>query len=204
MGNYLYEAGRRLVLRHLNESDEERCVRSVSYHLSYPRDGGPTTCRCPLNCDHDVEDTLCRRLEETSGVDAVADTAVSLTFEQLARVNVDRARAWHPGFPDGSDGWTGADWSNALCGEAGEMANVVKKIRRLDTGITQADVQTGSGLLWALRKEIGDVIIYADLLAQFYGMTLEECVRHAFNVTSVREGLPQRLGAPAPGTEAGS
>jgi hypothetical protein len=28
----------------------------------------------------------------------------------------------------------GDDWSNAICGEAGEVANVVKRMRRIETG----------------------------------------------------------------------
>jgi hypothetical protein len=31
-----------------------------------------------------------------------------------------------------------ADWSNAMCGEAGEAANVVKKIRWIETGLWEA------------------------------------------------------------------
>lgn len=56
-----------------------------------------------------------------------------LTFDTLREVNVTRCKKWHP---PGSIPWTSADWSNALCGEAGELANVVKKIRRQETGAT--------------------------------------------------------------------
>jgi hypothetical protein len=47
------------------------------------------------------------------------------TFEALRTRNVSRLARWHD--PD-SEPWTGADWSNAMCGEAGEAANVVKKL----------------------------------------------------------------------------
>lgn len=55
-----------------------------------------------------------------------------LTFATVTATNRTRCGRWHPGFPN--DGWTGADWSNAVCGEAGEMANVVKKLRRIEFG----------------------------------------------------------------------
>ena len=59
-------------------------------------------------------------------IDAMPDEA-SLTFAHLSVVNRKRCRRWHGG---DSEGWTGSDWSNAMCGEAGEAANVVKKLRR--------------------------------------------------------------------------
>lgn len=58
-----------------------------------------------------------------------------LTFAQLSETNATRCSRWHPGFPK-DEAWSGADWSNAMCGEAGELANVVKKVRRYETGTT--------------------------------------------------------------------
>lgn len=115
----------------------------------------------------------------------------SLTFGELGAVNRTRCQRWHPGFPD--DAWTGADWSNAMQGEAGEAGNVVKKLRRaeLDTkGALDPDVST---LLQKLGDEIADTVIYADLLAQYYGLDLAACIRRKFNAVSEREGFPERL-----------
>lgn len=56
---------------------------------------------------------------------------MSLTFERVAEINRQRCKRWHD--PE-TEPWTGADWSNAMCGEAGEAANVVKKLRRNETG----------------------------------------------------------------------
>lgn len=47
----------------------------------------------------------------------------------MLEINRRRCERWHPGFPHDPGGWSGADWSNAMCGEAGEAANVVKKLR---------------------------------------------------------------------------
>lgn len=114
-------------------------------------------------------------------------------FDVLRAVNIQRATRWH-----GSDSvpWTGADWSNAMCGEAGETANAVKKMRRLETRVksnnaTQPlEVEHGRNLI---AKEIGDTLIYLDLLAAHYNIDLGETVCKVFNQISEREGFPERL-----------
>lgn len=122
-----------------------------------------------------------------------------LMFGELSETNARRANRWHGGFPMVEDGWTIADWSNAMCGEAGEAANVVKKIRRLDTGIQQAEQgdrsedEMRSALIYKLAKELGDTIIYADLLATKAGISLADAVVYAFNQVSDREGFPEKL-----------
>jgi NTP pyrophosphatase (non-canonical NTP hydrolase) len=71
--------------------------------------------------------------------------------------------------------WTIADWGNALAGETGELCNLIKKIRRGDN-IDLAEV----------GKELADIVIYADLLADTLGLNLGECVRSKFNEVSER------------------
>lgn len=111
----------------------------------------------------------------------------------LRMLNVQRAARWHG--PD-SVPWTGADWSNAMCGEAGEVANAVKKMRRIETGVASrspnqpADVKAARAMI---AKEIGDTVIYLDLLAHHYSIDTYEAVRDAFNGVSEREGFPERL-----------
>jgi NTP pyrophosphatase (non-canonical NTP hydrolase) len=118
-----------------------------------------------------------------------------LTFAALNKQNVARAKRWHPGFPVDDD-WSGADWSNAMCGEAGEAANVVKKLRRKETG----KQGMADGDLWALQKmlaaELADVVIYADLLAAKYDINLAAAIAVKFNAVSEREGFSERLPAP--------
>ena len=115
-----------------------------------------------------------------------------LTFHAVSSINRARCERWHPGFPD--DGWTGADWSNAMAGEAGETANVVKKLRRIELGTQQASGITRDELLAKLAMEIGDTFMYLDLLAQHYGLDIAQCVTDTFNRVSVREGFPERIG----------
>lgn len=121
---------------------------------------------------------------------------MSLTFEQFTEVNVARAKRWHPGFPEDS-AWTGADWSNALCGEAGELANVVKKLRRLEVGVDAGpDDGTREALLAQLADEIADVYTYLDLLAVYYDVDLVDALVRKFNRVSERQGMPERIEAP--------
>jgi NTP pyrophosphatase (non-canonical NTP hydrolase) len=119
-----------------------------------------------------------------------------LRFDELRRENVDRCHRWHGDFPDGD--WTGADWSNAMCGEAGEAANVVKKLRRHETGHPGAEDMGPLGLVQALANELADVVIYADLLAAKYGIDLGQAVVDKFNFVSRREGFPERICRRAP------
>lgn len=122
-----------------------------------------------------------------------------LTFHEVSMLNARRADRWHKGFPVCGDGWTGADWSNAMCGEAGETANVVKKLRRLETGIQQAEQgkEEDNAYLAMLRQklstEIGDTFMYLDLLAQFYGLEISDCIATTFNRVSEREGFPEMI-----------
>ncbi len=112
-----------------------------------------------------------------------------LSLADLREVNARRAARWH----DGAEPWTGADWSNAMCGEAGEAANMVKKYRRIETGIAQPSAMTRDEIIYGLADEIADVVIYADLLAEHYAIDLAEAVRRKFNVVSDRYDFPEKL-----------
>lgn len=114
--------------------------------------------------------------------------ARGVDLDKLRAVSVARAARWH----DSAEPWSGADWSNAMCGEAGEAANVVKKLRRAETGIQQPGPPTAE-LLAALGKELADVVIYVDLLAEFYGIDLSAAIVQKFNEVSERYGFPERL-----------
>ena len=118
-----------------------------------------------------------------------------LTIRKVSEVNAARAARWHGHFPN-HDGFGGSDWSNAMAGEAGETCNVVKKLRRIELGIGAAEPYTRESLLAELAKEIGDTYLYLDLLAQFYGLDLAQCVADTFNRVSVREGFPERIPPP--------
>lgn len=115
-----------------------------------------------------------------------------LTFARVSQVNAERCRRWHKGFPR-DDEWTGSDWSNAMCGEAGETANVVKKLRRAEFGHAGALDAPADGLLDQLADEIADTFCYLDLLATYYGIDIAAAVTRKFNKVSELQGFPERL-----------
>lgn len=85
---------------------------------------------------------------------------------------------------DGSD-WSLSDWSNAVTGELGEAANIIKKIRRGDLSLAEARVD--------LAKELADVQIYLDILAFRAGVDLGQATVNKFNEVSDRVGAPVYL-----------
>lgn len=113
-----------------------------------------------------------------------------LTFHGFSRTNRARAKRWHG---EDSIPWSGADWSNAMCGEAGEAANVVKKLRRVETSVVGSVDADTSVLLEQLGDEIADTITYLDLLADHYGIDVAEALARKFNAISEREGFPDRV-----------
>jgi len=117
--------------------------------------------------------------------------SVSLSFATLRAANASRVGRWHG---DDAEPWSLADWSNAMCGEAGEAANVVKKIRRHETRIPSKYNTPDEDVLRAsLAEELADVVAYADLLALNADIDLGEAVRAKFNKVSEAQGFPERL-----------
>lgn len=115
-----------------------------------------------------------------------------LTLNDLRQANMARQEHW-----GGSHNWTLADWSNALAGEVGEACNVVKKIRRPQLGTKGNDADLPAYHA-QLESEIGDVLIYLDLLALKAGVTLDHCVSRAFNEKSEKLGMPILLASRTP------
>lgn len=112
-----------------------------------------------------------------------------LTFAELSVANSLRVPRFrnalgqlsHP--QDSTPPWSIAEWTNAICGEAGEAANIAKKLRRGDFLTCEL-----SGAHLTLGKELADVVIYTDITAQQIGLDLGELVRSKFNEVSDRIG----------------
>ena len=113
---------------------------------------------------------------------AVVHVEESKEFKQICFSSVDflsalraadlqRAARWHP---RGLDEWNVAEWSNAMCGEAGEVANIVKKIQRDFSGEITDEIRQ------KLKDELGDVLWYVSACADELGLTLNEIAE--FNV----------------------
>lgn len=86
--------------------------------------------------------------------------------------------------PDGSD-WALSAWCNAVLGELGEAANLIKKIERGDFTLEQKREE--------LAKEFADVLTYLDLLAFRSGVDLGRATIDKFNEVSRRVGAPVYL-----------
>ena len=112
-----------------------------------------------------------------------------MTFDELAKVNITRCRRWHD-----PESWSPQMWGLAAAGEMGETCNALKKLWRADNGIQQNAVPDDrAALVRSVAMEIGDTVVYLDLLAQRLGLRLEDCVRDTFNRISEREKFPERL-----------
>lgn len=118
-----------------------------------------------------------------------------LTIQTLQKTNLSRAHNWHN---EGIEEWSALEWAGAMCGEAGEAANIAKKMKRIEgqlIGNEASDhkVEGYEDLKQKLANEIGGTILYAALLASRHNIDLEEAVRHEFNRKSIELGFPQRL-----------
>lgn len=111
-----------------------------------------------------------------------------LSFQKFALTVRSRAERWFP-----IEQWSGSDWATALAGEVGEVCDVVKKLNRAAVGRPGANDPPQEILLKELGNEIADVLTYANLLAQRYGVDVAEATARKFNAVSLREGFPERL-----------
>ncbi len=117
-----------------------------------------------------------------------------LTIKEFHEANEARRRASSSTGGGTESTWNLADWTNELCGEAGELANLAKKIRRARPAQNgkKADptLEEAKG---DLAAEIADVVICASLVAGYLGIDLEQAMREKFNVVSDRMGSDIKL-----------
>lgn len=109
-----------------------------------------------------------------------------LTFREFSEAN--RLRCESPeGFNHPLSGWSTSDWMTALVGEVGEAANIVKKLNRVRDGVPGNKV-TPDELRAQLRRELGDVFVYLDLMAQSLGFEIADAAVEVFNDKSAEIG----------------
>jgi NTP pyrophosphatase (non-canonical NTP hydrolase) len=114
-----------------------------------------------------------------------------MTFGQFSDAN--RKRCESPqGFNHQLSGWSTSDWMTALVGEVGEAANVVKKLNRYRDGVPGNKVDEHV-LRDQLRRELGDVFVYLDLMAQSLGFNIADAATEVFNAKSADIGYPKTL-----------
>lgn len=108
-----------------------------------------------------------------------------VTFNTLRDANVNRQKEW-----PGNEHADVAFRTIEVAGEAGELAEAVKKFLRAERGIkgstaTREDV----------ASEMGDLLVSLDLLANQMGINLGEAVRAKFNATSEKYGMRTYIGS---------
>lgn len=104
-----------------------------------------------------------------------------LNFKTLRERNVQRSHeVFHP-----IDSWSITDWGCAVAGEAGELCNLLKKIKRGDFPLFDMKKE--------IAGEIADVVIYLDLLAERCGISLEDAIRDKFNAISEKKKSKVKL-----------
>ena len=120
--------------------------------------------------------------------------SVGLGVRHFQLTNANRAMRWHGTI----DNWSGLEWAGAMCGEAGEAANVAKKLRRLELGLegnqySERQIQERGELITQLGVECADAFAYLVLLCSRYGVDLEMHAIQKFNKVSEQMGFPERL-----------
>ncbi|MBR0871174.1 MazG-like family protein [Bradyrhizobium tropiciagri] len=114
-----------------------------------------------------------------------------LSFEEFSNANRERCES-PQGFKHPLNGWSSSDWMTATVGELGEAANVIKKLNRYRDGVP-GNKQSEQELRDQLRKELGDVFVYLDLLCQSCGFNIADAAIEVFNAKSVEIGYPKVL-----------
>lgn len=117
-----------------------------------------------------------------------------MTFGEFSSANRARCESPH-GFNHPLSGWSTSDWMTAMVGEVGEAANVVKKLNRYRDGVPGNKVSE-EALRIQLRKELGDVFVYLDLMAQSLGFSIADAAAEVFDAKSKEIGYPKVLGDP--------
>lgn len=139
---------------------------------------------------HDVDGYLLGRIDPvlnyTRAPRHTTPGKSNVSFAMLREANLARREVWHA---LNTEQWGLVDWTNELAGETGEACDVVKKIRRVETGVTKRGPRTKGELYEALWKEIADVVIVADLVGAEAGFLLGVAVREKFNEVTRKHDL---------------
>jgi NTP pyrophosphatase (non-canonical NTP hydrolase) len=114
-----------------------------------------------------------------------------LTFRAFSIANRARCESGE-GFNHPLQSWSRSDWFLAFFGEAGEAANIAKKLNRDRDGIP-GNEEHPAILRAKLSDEIADAFIYLDLLAQREEIDLQDAIVAKFNRTSKKVNYPHAL-----------
>lgn len=107
-----------------------------------------------------------------------------ITFNVLRAANQRRQEEW-PGNEKADVAFRAIE----LAGEAGEVAEAVKKYLRAERGIKGSTATRED-----IADEMGDLLVSLDLLADELGIDLGDAVRRKFNATSEKYSMRTYLG----------
>lgn len=108
---------------------------------------------------------------------------MTINFAELRTANRERQAEW-PGNEQADVAFRMIE----VAGEAGELAEAVKKLLRAQRGI-----KGSHATLEDVAAELGDVQIALDLLADELGIDIGTATARKFNRTSIKYGLTTRL-----------
>ena len=106
-----------------------------------------------------------------------------LTFNTLRQANEKRL----PLFPGRSQTWDHSKWMQALVGELGEAANLLKKLDRGDFALDEGRER--------IAEELADTAIYLDLICTYLGIDLGPAIMKKWNADCRKHGIPLRIDA---------
>lgn len=113
-----------------------------------------------------------------------------VSFGAVHAAHLLRRHRWHQ---NDTRPWSTAEWTNAMCGEAGEAANIAKKLLRCELGAPGNRGATEDEMREKLARELADVVHYAIIAAERAGVDLEQAMIDTFNEKSEELGFPERL-----------
>jgi len=116
-----------------------------------------------------------------------------MDLDKFQQINAERGKRWHNS--DLSQ-WSLLEWSGAMCGEAGEAANIAKKIKRIEIKLPNKEAGleiTGlDGLKLKLAMEVADTIIYGLLIMSLLDVEASSIIKLVFDKKSKEYGFPER------------
>lgn len=119
----------------------------------------------------------------------------SNSIRDIQAINRERANRWHRG---NFHNWSTLEWAGAMCGEAGEAANVAKKLKRIEDNLAgnaaSAHVREGADeLRRELASECAGTFLYLCLLMSSEGLDFQRAIVSEFNRKSTALGFPERI-----------
>lgn len=129
---------------------------------------------------------------------------IMLDLAYVIAQTIARGHRWHP---RGIKDWSSLEWAGAMCGEAGEAANVAKKLKRVETEMAHVDMRQPRSATFVdataeqaaryrqeLAREVADTILYGILVCAAVDVDLLPVLVQVFNQKSEEYGFPERIG----------